>query len=78
MRVVYWHRYDFIGTLVGDSSDAEWRSDTTLSEAATSGVSRLADVRDRHASLADSRNYRAVSEVRDPHDLGGHIEGKDD
>jgi hypothetical protein len=78
MRVIYWHRYDFIDTLVRNSSDAEWRSDTTLSEAATSGVSRIAGVRDEHEPLPGNRNYHPASDVRDAQDLGGYIEGKED
>jgi len=75
MRVIYWHRYDFVGTLVRNSADAEWRADNALIEAAMSGNSRLATVRDQHESLPGNRNYHTASDVRDAHDLGGYIEG---
>ncbi len=29
-RVIYWRRYDFVGSFVRSSPDGEWRSDTTL------------------------------------------------
>lgn len=77
-RTIYWHRYDFIGTLVRDSSDAEWRPDDTLLETAARGDSRLATVGDHHQALPGNRNYRPASEVRDALDLGGHIEGRED
>ncbi|MGH7843170.1 MAG: hypothetical protein ACREQT_16835 [Candidatus Binataceae bacterium] len=75
MRTIYWHRYDFIGTLVRDAADAEWRPDDTLIEAARRGDGRLANVTEARALLAGEGNYRAVSEVRDARDLGGYIEG---
>ena len=30
MRIVYWHRYDFMGTMVRANAAEEWRHDTTL------------------------------------------------
>jgi hypothetical protein len=76
MRAVYWHRYDFVGTLVRNPSDAEWRPDTTLLEATKSGASRRAGVHDAHSALPDNRRYRPASETRDARDLGGYIEGE--
>ena len=73
MRTVYWHRYDFIGTMVRESAEADWRPDTTL-EAAISGIShRMAEVGDEHRVLEMNQRYRAVSEVKDARDLGGYV-----
>ena len=73
MRTVYWHRYDFIGTMVRETAEADWRSDTTL-EAAISGIShRMAEVGDEHRVLEMNQRYRAVSEVKDARDLGGYV-----
>jgi hypothetical protein len=41
MRVVYWMRYDFRGTLVRNSEDAPWRPDEALAEAVKKLSSRL-------------------------------------
>ena len=78
MRVIYWHRYDFMGTLVRESADAPWRPDATLLELASRGNSRLEAVVDHHQPLPGNRNYHPASEVRDARDLGSHIEGKED
>jgi hypothetical protein len=75
MRTIYWHRYDFTGTLVRDSADAEWRSDSSLIELSNSD-GRLATVRADHEPQSGNPNYRPASEVRDAFDLGGYIEGK--
>ena len=76
LRMIYWHRYDFTGTLVRQAADAEWVADTTLSEAVKSSDDRLATVASTHESSAGNRHYRAASEVRSAQDLGGYIEGK--
>jgi hypothetical protein len=78
MRTIYWHRYDFIGTLVRNSADAEWRPDNNLIAAGEGADGRHASVRDDHTPRPDSRNYRAVSEVRSALDLGGYIQSKKD
>jgi hypothetical protein len=78
MRLIYWHRYDFTGTLVRKSAEAEWLVDTTLNAAVKGSDDRLALVESRHESLTGNRNYRAASEVHDAQDLGGYIEGEKD
>lgn len=77
-RTIYWHRYDFTGTLVRTAGDAEWRPDTALARSAQGGADRLALVDSHHAALAGNANYHPASEVRDALDLGGYIEGKKD
>src|SRR5579885_577083 len=33
MRIIYWWRYDFVGTVIRASADEPWRPDTRLAEA---------------------------------------------
>jgi hypothetical protein len=77
-RIVYWHRYDFVATLVRAARDAPWTADTQLIESLRADSGRLATVQDHHAALAGNRNYRPVSRVRDSGDLGGYIEGQEE
>jgi hypothetical protein len=76
MRSVYWHRYDFVGTMVRESQQAEWRPDTGLADALKTASGRLAPIDDHHCPLEDSRRYRPASEVRDALDLGGYFQQK--
>ncbi len=78
MRAIYWHRYDFMRTLVRSGPEAEWRPDSTLAECAMRENDRLATVKDHHAALPDNHDYRPVSHVRNDRDLGGYIEGQKD
>src|SRR5690349_1285741 len=73
MRVVYWHRYDFMGTLVRENSGAEWRADDKLIEACEPRDSRLVAVTDSHVPQEGQKNYRPVSRPRDSRDLGGYV-----
>ena len=73
MRTVYWHRYDFRGTVVREHAEADWRVDTALEAAINSIDSRMPDIEDKHRALEPNRRYRAVSEVKDARDLGGYI-----
>lgn len=75
-RIIYWHRYDFVATLVRGAADAPWVPDPGLAQLSDRGSGRLALVDDHHAALAGNPNYRPASEVRDAQDLGGYIEGK--
>lgn len=77
-RTIYWHRYDFTGTLVRKAGDTEWSADTTLAEWSQRGADRLATVDSHHEALAGNPHYHPASEVRDALDLGGYIEGKKD
>jgi hypothetical protein len=74
-RIIYWHRYDFTGTLMKLPEDAEWRPDPGAERWAQGG-DRLALVDDRHAAGSGNPHYRPASEVRDARDLGGYIEGE--
>jgi hypothetical protein len=75
-RMMYWHRYDFVGTLVRESGDDRWKPDTTLIEVSKRSDGRMTTVDDRHEVVSGKRTYRPASEVRDSSDLGGHIEGE--
>ncbi len=74
-RIIYWHRYDFTGTMICKSADAGWVKDTTLLEACKAINARVATVESTHTSSTGNRSYRPASEVRDANDLGGYIEG---
>jgi hypothetical protein len=75
-RLVYWHRYDFTGTLIRKAADAEWIADTAVAQWAQSGGHKLATVDDHHSAFSDNQHYHPVSEVRDGLDLGGYIQGQ--
>ena len=77
-RIIYWHRYDFTGTIVCKTPNIGWTSDTTLLNVAKALDDRLATVASRHEPSPANRSYRPASEVRDATDLGGYIEGKKD
>ncbi|MBF6561053.1 MAG: hypothetical protein IVW56_12245 [Candidatus Binataceae bacterium] len=76
MRMVYWHRYDFVATIVRGGPNEAWRTDTQLAEKATSVPDRLAPLNDRHASITPSGLYHPASDVQDAQDLGGYIMGQ--
>jgi hypothetical protein len=79
MRTVYWHRYDFMGTMVRASAAEEWRHDTTLAEALKDADRRLAPLDPaRHQPNEASRRYRSVSLPTDAHDLGGYVQKEED
>src|SRR5579864_9809621 len=71
IRMVYWHRYDFMGTTVRESAAADWRADTALEKAIAEIGSRMAAVAGEHQASEPNPRYRAVSEVKDARDLGG-------
>ena len=73
-RIVYWHRYDFVATLVRANDNEEWLPDTKLIEAANAATPRLASVDDRHSAYTNNGRYRAVSQPQDWRDLGGYIQ----
>jgi hypothetical protein len=75
-RMVFWHRYDFVGTLVRPGPDSEWVADTTLLNELQNVDDRLETVESHHEPLPPNPHYRPASEVRDAHDLGGYIEGE--
>ncbi len=75
MRSVYWHRYDFVGTVVRASESEPWRPDTKLAEAlAAEESNRLPPLDPSHnPSVTPSNEYRPVSEFKGKPDLGGHM-----
>ena len=73
-RMIYWHRYDFVATIVRANDNEEWRPDTKLIEAADDTVKRLARVDDHHPAYAVNGRYRQVSKPQDWRDLGGYMQ----
>jgi hypothetical protein len=73
-RVIYWHRYDFVATMVRASDKEEWRPDTKLIEAADAVNARLATVHDHHPAYPNHGRYRPVSQPQDWRDLGGYVQ----
>lgn len=73
-RVIYWHRYDFVATMVRANDQEQWRSDPKLLEAAKSVNARLSTVEDQHASYPINSSYRPVSKPQDWRDLGGYVQ----
>ncbi|MGH8011533.1 MAG: hypothetical protein ACREQ4_03400 [Candidatus Binataceae bacterium] len=72
MRLIYWHRYDFTGTLIRANAKQEWRADDKLAAALANEPSRLEPLDDIQPTLTPSNRYRPVSEVKDRNDLGGY------
>ena len=73
-RIIYWHRYDFVATMVRASESEAWRPDTKLAEAAIVIPQRLATVDDHHPTYPANGRYRPVSKTQDSRDLGGYTQ----
>lgn len=74
-RIVYWHRYDFVATVVRAGSNEPWRQDQTLLDAVAAANCRLAPQdQSRNSPLTPTNRYRPVSEFRGKADLGGYIQ----
>ena len=73
-RVIYWHRYDFVGTMVRGNDQEEWHADTKLIEAANAARQRLSKVNDHHHACPLNGRYRPVSKPEDWRDLGGYLQ----
>jgi hypothetical protein len=73
-RGIYWHRYDFVATMVRADDNEQWRPDTKLIEAANSTNPRLSRVNDHHSAYPSNGRYRAVSKPQDWRDLGGYLQ----
>ena len=73
-RVIYWHRYDFVATMVRANDIEEWRPDTKLIEAASAVNPRRGMVHDHHLAYENNGRYRPVSKPQDWRDLGGYIQ----
>ena len=76
MRTIYWHRYDFVATLVRGNANEQWRPDSTLAAKLIDAADRLAPLDDHHASITPSGLYHPASDVQDAQDLGGYIMGQ--
>lgn len=76
-RAIYWHRYDFVATMVRGSAEEDWRPDTALADAVAAKDDRLSAFDNRHVATTPSGLYQPASEVKDATDLGGYIMGQD-
>jgi hypothetical protein len=78
MRIIYWWRYDFIGTVIRSSENEPWRPDTRLAGAVSKADPRLSALDStRNPALSPSNQHRPASRCEYPLDLGGHREGDD-
>lgn len=74
MRTIYWHRYDFVATLVRAGADEPWRPDSKLLEALKPVPDRLSPIDPTHnPSITPSNPHRPASEFKGKPDLGGRI-----
>jgi hypothetical protein len=73
-RAVYWHRYDFMGTLIRDGETGGWRPDSKLAETAIREPDRMPPITDNHRALGPNHRYRPASEVKERGDLGGYTQ----
>jgi hypothetical protein len=74
-RFIYWHRYDFVGTMVRNNSSESWRPDTSLVNELNGQTGRSYLFSNPHnPSVPPATKYRPVSEFKGPPDLGGHRE----
>lgn len=75
MRIIYWLRYDFLGTFVRNSADTPWRPDQALIEAAQQRDSRLPTLdRSSNPPIRLVVQYRPASDFIGKADLGGMIQ----
>jgi hypothetical protein len=75
-RSIYWHRYDFVSTMVRGDAHEDWRPDTALAAAVAGETDRLQPIGDHHHAITPSGLYEGASEVKDATDLGGYIMGQ--
>jgi hypothetical protein len=75
-RAIYWHRYDFVATMIRGGVSEEWRPDIKLAAAVAAENDRLAPIENRHEPIKPSGLYAPASEVKDATDLGGYIMGQ--
>jgi len=73
-RAIYWHRYDFVGTVIRNNENEQWHADTKLVEAANTVHARRDMVHDHHRASPVNGRYRQVSQPEDWHDLGGYVQ----
>ena len=78
MRIIYWWRYDFVGTMVRANENEPWRPDTKLAEALAKAATRLAPLDPgNNPPLTPSNQHRPASRCAGESDLGGHREDDD-
>ncbi|HUY18568.1 MAG TPA: hypothetical protein VMV15_05015 [Candidatus Binataceae bacterium] len=78
MRIIYWWRYDFVGTVIRAGDQESWRADSRLAEAAANDDPRLAPLNPaNNLPVTPSNQHRPASICADETDLGGHREGDD-
>ncbi len=77
MRVVYWIRYDFQGTVVRSREGEPWCADTALVDAAARHSSRLPPLdASRNPPVTPLAEYHPASDPEGEPTLGGLIQGK--
>ncbi len=78
MRIVYWWRYDFVGTVVRAAEGESWQPDSRLAEALAHADARLAPLDPtQNPPLTPSNQHRPASQLSAASDLGGHREDDD-
>jgi hypothetical protein len=73
-RVIYWHRYDFVATMIRANDDEHWRWDTKLIDAAQAVDARRERAHDHHPASPNNGRYRQVSQTENWRDLGGYVQ----
>lgn len=74
-RIVYWHRYDFVATLIRFSPQEQWRPDERFADLLLSTDSRVSEPElAPNPPITPTHRYQAVSDFDGPADLGGHVE----
>jgi hypothetical protein len=77
-RLIYWHRYDFLLTMVRRDASEPWKEDRALAEDLAKANSRLAEHNPANNPPIVAGRYRANSETNGPADLGGYAQRRED
>ncbi|MGH7907471.1 MAG: hypothetical protein ACREP6_12685 [Candidatus Binataceae bacterium] len=78
MRIIYWKRYDFMGTFVRGSVGESWRADSLLLQAVENADDRISPQDPAHnPAITSTAEYHPASIFEDKPDLGGRREGDD-
>jgi hypothetical protein len=76
-RAVFWHRYDFVATLIRAGAQEQWRHDEAFPKLLLQEDPRVSEPDLRpNPPITPTRPYQAVSDFKGAPDLGGHIEGQ--
>ncbi len=74
-RIVFWHRYDFAGTIIRFDAQEPWRPDDQFTCLLQQRDSRVNEPDlTPNPPITPTRPYQPVSEFKGKPDLGGHIE----